>query len=81
MTTVGVKELRANLADYIRAGEPVQITRRGRVVGVLTPASPTDAHRAALAASHSRVETQLETAGVDPEDLIEDFERARRPRR
>jgi prevent-host-death family protein len=81
MTTVGVKELRANLADYIKAGEPVQITRRGRVVGTLTPANPTDAHREALAASRARVEAQLEAAGVDPEDLIEDFERARRPGR
>ncbi|MDR1186421.1 MAG: type II toxin-antitoxin system Phd/YefM family antitoxin [Bifidobacteriaceae bacterium] len=79
MTSVGVKDLRANLADYIKAGEPVQITRRGKVVGVLTPAKPAAADRAALAASHARVEAQLASASVDPEDLIEDFERRRPP--
>ncbi|HET6151540.1 MAG TPA: type II toxin-antitoxin system prevent-host-death family antitoxin [Marmoricola sp.] len=42
MTTIGVRELRQNASQYlelVEAGETVEITNRGRLVALLTPAS------------------------------------------
>ncbi len=43
MARIGVRELRLNASRYIErveAGETIEITKRGRVVGLLTPAKP-----------------------------------------
>lgn len=41
MTTVGIREFRAHMGEYLRrvkAGEVIEITERGKPVGRLTPA-------------------------------------------
>ena len=43
MQTVGIKALKNNLSEYIRAaeaGETVQVTDRGRVVAEIVPVAP-----------------------------------------
>jgi prevent-host-death family protein len=43
MTTVGIRELKAHLSEYlqkVKAGEDVLITERGKVVARLTPQPP-----------------------------------------
>jgi prevent-host-death family protein len=46
MDRVGVRELRQNLSVYlrrVRAGEPLEVTERGRPVAVLQPIGTADA--------------------------------------
>jgi len=54
MERVGVRELRLNASKYVErveAGETIEITKRGRVVGLLTPARPDGDARSYLIAT------------------------------
>lgn len=77
-TTVGIREFRASLADYIDSGEPVAITRHGQTVGFFIP-TRTDLHAevAALRAAAAALDELLADKGVDPDELVAEFRTAR----
>ena len=76
---VGIREFRAGLADYIASEQPVAVTRHGHTVGLFIPIK-TDfsAEVAALRASVEAVLDELSAMGVDPDEVLADFEQARR---
>ena len=62
--TVGVREFRRDLAEYIDGDELVTVTRHGRRVGVFVPAR--DDRAEAIAAYQLGAESGLLTSGVLP---------------
>lgn len=80
-TTVGIREFRSGLADYIDSDEPVEVTRRGQVVGVFLPMSrPRSFDAAAFVEDSGAMRAELAAAGVDPEDIIREFDDLRHGR-
>lgn len=78
-TTVGIREFRAGLADYIDSDEPVAVTRHGQTVGYFIPTRVgRDAEVAALRAASATLDDLLAEKGIDPEQLVADFKAARR---
>lgn len=80
--TVGVREFRQDLADYIDGDEPVTVTRHGRRVGVFIPtrgdrAEAIAAYRAATESFHALMEEQ----GIDEDDVVAEFDAVRKARR
>ncbi|MDR0285433.1 MAG: type II toxin-antitoxin system Phd/YefM family antitoxin [Propionibacteriaceae bacterium] len=81
MPTVGVREFREDLSTYLDSPTPVQVTRNGRVVGVFTPAEPLGPFDpVAFRRATEAVASQLAAAGVDVEDIVNDFDQARHRR-
>ncbi len=72
--SVGIREFRAALAEYIDADTPVTITRHGQAVGLFVPLrrpSPQDVQRLQTAAASFR---KLMPLSVDEvEELVADF--------
>lgn len=80
-TTVGIREFRASLADYIEADAPVTITRHGQAVGLFVPLrrpSAQDLQRLQAAAAKVREVLPLNEDEVD--ELVADFDALRRGR-
>lgn len=80
--TVGVREFRQDLTDYIDGDEPVTVTRHGRRVGVFIPihgdrAEAIAAYQAATDKLHALVAEQ----GVDEDEVVAEFDAARKARR
>lgn len=77
--TVGVREFRQDLADYIDGDEPVTITRHGRRVGVFIP---TREDRAEAIAAYKSATDKLQAliADEDPmvEEIVTEFEQLRK---
>ena len=81
-TGVGIREFRANLADYIKSDTPTTVTRHGHTVGYFIPThGDRQAAVAKFQASAAKVHAFIEAQGVDAEDLIKDFEDSRRDTR
>lgn len=79
METVGIRELRENLSDYIESAAPLAITRHGETVAFLLPAARkrtpeewADFDRAAARLDHMVAET-----GLSEEEVVEDFKKWR----
>lgn len=82
--SVGIREFRDNLAAYLLGAEgPVTITRHGDTVGYFIPArrKRTEEERAALRETMSKWHEELRAAGIDEDEVIEDFKRWRRNER
>lgn len=80
-TTVGIREFRSGLADFIDSNEPVQVTRRGQVVGMFLPMTkPRSFDAEAFAADSEAMRAELAAAGIDPEDIIREFDDLRHAR-
>jgi len=80
-SSVGIREFRAALAEYIDADTPVTVTRHGQAVGLFIPlrrASADDAQRLAQAAAKFREAMPLSEEQV--EALVDDFNALRRGR-
>ena len=77
--SVGIREFRAGLADYIEAAEPVAVTRHGVTVGWFTP-TPVDhaAQMAFLRSAASVLDAMLSEQGVDAEEVVAEFSSRRR---
>jgi antitoxin (DNA-binding transcriptional repressor) of toxin-antitoxin stability system len=79
--TVGVREFRQDLADYIDGDEPVTVTRHGRRVGVFIP---THGDRAEAILSYKVATEQLHALmaeqGVGEDDIVADFDAIRKAR-
>lgn len=78
-TTVGIREFRSGLAEYIASSTPVAVTRHGQTVGYFIPThGKVEADLAALKQASKTLAKLLETQGVDVEDVVADFKTARK---
>ena len=78
-TKVGIREFRADLAEYIASSTPVAVTRHGQTVGYFIPAQgQADADLAALKKASNTLDQLLAAQGIDVEDVIADFKAARK---
>ena len=78
-TKVGIREFRADLAEYIASSTPVAVTRHGQTVGYFIPTQgQMDADLAALKKASDTLDKLLAAQGVDVEEVIADFKAARK---
>lgn len=77
--SVGIREFRAGLADYIASATPVAVTRHGQTVGwfIPTPAIR-EAEVASLRAAAEVLDALLAERSVDVDEVVEEFKSARR---
>lgn len=79
--SVGIREFRAALAEYIDADSPVTVTRHGQAVGLFVPLrrpSADDLQRLQTAAANFRKAMPLSEEEV--EEMVADFDTLRRGR-
>jgi antitoxin (DNA-binding transcriptional repressor) of toxin-antitoxin stability system len=77
--SVGIREFRASLAEYIDTDAPVTITRHGQAVGLFVPLrrpSAEDLQRLAAAAARVREAKPLNADEV--EEVVADFDALQR---
>ena len=80
--TVGVREFRQGLADFIDGEEPVTVTRHGRRVGVFIPTRGDRAEAiATYQAATKRLHELMAEQGVDEDEIVAEFDAARKERR
>lgn len=78
-TKVGMREFRADLAEYIASSTPVAVTRHGQTVGYFIPTQgQVEADMAALKKASRALDKLLEAQGVDVESVVADLNAARR---
>ena len=78
-TTVGIREFRSDLAEYIASSTPVAVTRHGQTVGYFIPTrGQVEADLAALKKASKTLDKLLEAQGVEVEDVVADFKAARK---
>lgn len=93
-TKVGIREFRANLASILESKTPVTVTRHGETLGVFVPVGappkptnpqrstkPTKADNEAVRRAGAEMDAMIAAMGTTPEELIADFETARREKR
>ncbi|MDF1488997.1 type II toxin-antitoxin system Phd/YefM family antitoxin [Tessaracoccus caeni] len=81
-TTVGVREFRQGLADYIDQTEPVTITRHGQTVGLFIPVHrDRKADVAAYAEAAKKAEALLSEWGMTEDEAVAEFDALRRSER
>ena len=79
--SVGIREFRATLAEYIDADTPVTVTRHGQTVGLFVPLrrpSVEDVQRVQAAAA--KVRELLPLSDDEVEEMVADFDALRRGR-
>jgi len=82
MPTVGIRQFREDLASYVDSPVPVQVTRHGQVIGVFVPTEPTRPFdREGYLAAGMALQAEMAAKGIDPEDLIKEFDELRRAER
>lgn len=78
-TKVGIREFRADLAQDIASSSPVAVTRHGQTVGYFIPVQgQADADLLALKKASDSLDKLLSAQGVDVEDIVSDFKKARK---
>ena len=78
-TKVGIREFRADLAEYIAASSPVAVTRHGQTVGYFIPVhGQAEADLVALKKASQSLDKLLSAQGVDVDYLDADFKKARK---
>jgi antitoxin (DNA-binding transcriptional repressor) of toxin-antitoxin stability system len=78
--TVGIREFRQELSDYLRSSEPVAVTRHGHTLGVFIPTDPKGL-RASLQAfkeASSKLDKLLASQGLTGDDVLDELESKRR---
>ena len=83
MRITTVKEFRDQATQLLRGGEPLLITRRGKVAGLYLPLEeaerlPFELRKELQQALARSVRQALEAKGLGEEEILEDFERFRR---
>lgn len=77
--SVGIREFRAGLADFIAAAEPVAVTRHGQTVGWFIPTPATvEAEVASLRTAADALDLLLAERGIDADEVVAEFQGARR---
>ena len=78
-TRVGIREFRADLAEYIAASQPIAVTRHGQTVGYFIPVhGHAEANLAALTKAGQTMDKLLAAQAVEVEDVVTDFKLARK---
>ena len=78
-TKVGIREFRADLAEYIASNTPVAITRHGQTVGYFIPArGHMEADIAALQRASKTLDKMVEARQLDVDSVVTDFKAARK---
>lgn len=78
-TKVGIREFRADLAEYIASSVPVAVTRHGQTVGYFIPTQgQVDTDIAALKKASNTLEQMLAAQQVDIEDVVAEFKTVRK---
>ena len=78
-TKVGIREFRADLAEYIASSTPVAVTRHGQTVGYFIPTQrQVQADIAALKTASKALDKLLAAQGVDVESVVAEFKTVRR---
>ena len=78
-TKVGIREFRADLAEYIASSTPVAVTRHGQTVGYFIPTrSDGDADLAALKTASQTLDRLLAAKNVNVESVVTEFKTVRR---
>ena len=81
-TKVGIREFRADLAEYIASSTPVVVTRHGQTVGYFIPTQgQVDADLAALKKASKTLDQMLAAQGVDVDAVVADFKAVRKQAR
>lgn len=76
---VGIREFRADLAEYIASSTPVAVTRHGQTVGYFIPTQgQIDADLAALRKASKTLDRLLAAQSVAIDDVVADFRTARK---
>lgn len=83
METVGIREFREKLADYLESSAPVAITRHGETIGFYIPTrrKRTDEEKAALDEAVARMQKMLVDRGITEDELIAEVEQLRKQAR
>lgn len=80
-TSVGIREFRAGLADYITAAEPVAVTRHGVTIGWFIPTPvDRDAQVASLRSAAATLDALLAEQGATADELVAEYTTTRRSR-
>lgn len=80
-TSVGIREFRAALAEYIDADAPVTVSRHGQAVGLFIPLRrPSAEDLQCVRDATARVQDVMPLGDQEVEALIADFEALRRGR-
>ena len=78
-TKVGIREFRADLAEYIASSTPVAVTRHGQTVGFFIPTQgQVEADTAALRKASKALDQMLTARGIDGDAVVSDFKAARK---
>lgn len=78
-TKVGIREFRADLAEYIAASTPVAVTRHGQTVGFFIPThGQVEGEILALKKAGKELDKLLEAQSIDVEDVVADFKAERK---
>jgi antitoxin (DNA-binding transcriptional repressor) of toxin-antitoxin stability system len=78
-TKVGIREFRADLAEYIASSVPVAVTRHGQTVGYFIPTQgQLDTDIAALKKASNTLEQLLATQQLDIEAVVTEFKTVRK---
>lgn len=78
-TKVGIREFRADLAEYIASSLPVAVTRHGQTVGYFIPTQgQVDADIAALKKASKTLDQMLAAQEVDVEAVVAEFKTVRK---
>jgi antitoxin (DNA-binding transcriptional repressor) of toxin-antitoxin stability system len=76
---VGIREFRADLAEYIASSVPVAVTRHGQTVGYFIPTQgQVDADLAALKKASKTLDQMLAAQEVDVEAVVAEFKTVRK---
>ena len=76
---VGIREFRADLAEYIASSVPVAVTRHGQTVGYFIPTQgQVDADLAALKKASKTLDQMLAAQQVDVEAVVAEFKTVRK---
>lgn len=80
METVGIREFREKLAEYLESRIPLAITRHGETIGFFIPTrrKRTDEEKAALDSAAARLHEMLAARGVTEDELVEEFKQLRK---
>ncbi|MEM7110784.1 MAG: type II toxin-antitoxin system prevent-host-death family antitoxin [Chloroflexota bacterium] len=81
LQTVGIREFRTNLHKYTRKNrEPITITSHGEPIGYYIPVAPRPEEKdfAALLEATKKISAILEEQGLTVEDIIADYQEAKR---
>jgi antitoxin (DNA-binding transcriptional repressor) of toxin-antitoxin stability system len=79
--SVGIREFRATLAEYIDAGTPVTVTRHGQAVGLFVPLRrPSAEALQRLRAATAKVQEVMPLSDQDIDEMVADFDALRHGR-